>query len=55
MEELVTPDMLDVLYNLGDYAIFLWLYVTERRSHEATRQRFEEELEQLVDASISKD
>lgn len=44
MDELVVPDILDVLYNLGDYAIFLWLYITERKAHEETVERFEEEL-----------
>lgn len=54
MDDVVSPDLLDVLFNIGDYAIFLWLYVTERKAHEQTRKRFEEELEDLVDASISK-
>lgn len=48
MDEIVVPDILDVLYNLGDYAIFLWLYITERRAHEKTQQEYDEFLQSQV-------
>lgn len=44
MDDMVVPDILDVLYNLGDYAIFLWLYITERKAHQKTVEEFEEYL-----------
>lgn len=36
--------ILDIAYNLGDYAIFIWLYLSERKSHNETISKFEQYL-----------
>jgi hypothetical protein len=40
--------LVDIFYKLGTWAIFAWLYVQERRDHNATRAQHLQDLRDLI-------